>query len=296
MSTDTDTGQEFNHFNGIPLRTVQRYGWKKDYSNHEHLKMSWQQCHHDKKQNITKIDLCDEYMPPIYNQGNLGSCTANAIAAIYERKYNWNLKNAFTNVNEPEFTSSRLFIYYNERLVEGTVNMDSGATISDGMEVINKIGICQERDYPYIIADFTNQPSSEAYENASYFKTFGYRKIELDDIKTSLVNGYCVAIGFSVQTSFESSSVKNTGNYNPDKLEKVIGGHAVVICGFDDNYEPGDSKGAFKVRNSWGSQWGQNGYFWVSYDHVLNGGLWSDAWIILSEIDPEGVDNPKLVK
>jgi C1A family cysteine protease len=101
------------------------------------------------------VDLRD-HMPEVYDQGHLGSCTANAIGGAYE----------YDQIKQKElepFTPSRLFIYYNERDVEGTVEEDSGAMIRDGMKVINKIGVVPEPMWPYDIEKFKEKPSEKCY-------------------------------------------------------------------------------------------------------------------------------------
>src|SRR5713226_8842857 len=99
----------------------------------------------------TQMDLRPK-CPPVYDQGQLGSCTANAIAAALEFDQ---MKQAVEDV----FVPSRLFIYYNERVIEGTVDEDAGAMIRDGMKSVAKQGAPHERLWPYAIAKFRTKPS-----------------------------------------------------------------------------------------------------------------------------------------
>jgi C1A family cysteine protease len=217
----------------------------------------------------TEIDLRSN-CPPIYDQGQLGSCTANAIAASLE----------FSEIKEKkisEFTPSRLFIYYNEREKEGTVNSDAGASLRDGIKSVAKLGACPEFEWPYNIDQFTIKPSESCYADALNFKAIAYQKIHQDNIhmKACLAAGYPFVFGFTVYESFESDEVAKTGNVPmPAANESVIGGHAVLAVGYNDI----DQK--FIVRNSWGVNWGMSGYFTMPYGYVTASNLASDFWVI----------------
>ena len=207
--------------------------------------------------------------PPVYDQGELGSCTANAIAGALE----------FDQIKqkEQEATPSRLFIYYNERLKEGTVNSDSGAAIRDGVKSVNSQGVCPESDWPYDIGQFTVQPSQQCYQEALLHRSVAYQRVKQDvtHIKAALAAGYPVVFGFTVYTSFESAQVASTGVVPlPGLDESVLGGHAVVAVGYDD------AKQWFVIRNSWSDQWGDKGYCYMPYAYLGNRGLASDFWVI----------------
>jgi|SRR6185295_204323 len=207
--------------------------------------------------------------PPVYDQGDLGSCTANAIAASieFDRK----------KQSLPDFVPSRLFIYYNERDMEGTVGSDSGAMIRDGIKSVNKLGVCPEQEWPYDISQFTVKPSAKCYADALKDKALSYQRVarSLDQMKACLASGNVFVYGFTVYESFESQQVAQTGIVPmPHRGEQVLGGHAVMACGYDT------TKGVFHVRNSWGSAWGQQGYFDMPFEYLLNKGLSSDFWVI----------------
>lgn len=216
-----------------------------------------------------KIDL-KKVCPPVYDQEDLGSCTANAIGAAFEfelRKQN--LKN--------DFMPSRLFIYYNERVIENSVDTDNGAMIRDGIKSVNKLGVCPETMLSYDIAKFTKKPSTACYTNAKKHLVTSYHRVTrlLNQMKGCLADGYPFVFGFTVYESFESNSVSKTGVVNmPKKNELTIGGHAVMAVGYDDTAK------RFIVRNSWGNSWGQKGYFTMPYDYLLNAGLSDDFWTI----------------
>lgn len=200
-----------------------------------------------------KIDLRSK-MSPIVNQGNLGSCTANAIASGL-REY-LELKEQGTYV-----ALSRLFLYWYERDMEGTIDEDAGAAIRDGMKVLKSIGVCPEVDFPYDISKFTTTPSAKAEADSAEYKIAQYSRVtNITALKTSLAASYPVVIGFSVYSSFESDAVTETGTVPlPKSGEELLGGHAVLAVGYDD------STSSVICRNSWGADWGDKGYFYLPY-------------------------------
>jgi C1A family cysteine protease len=208
--------------------------------------------------------------PPVYDQGQLGSCTANAIAAAIEFD---RMKQDLT----PIFVPSRLFIYYNERVMEGTVNTDSGAQIRDGIKSVGDQGACTEDSWPYDITQFQNQPSAPCYQEALQHRAVQYQRIvhDLNLMKGCLASGYPFVLGFTVYQSFESDTVAQTGHAPmPGPNEQTIGGHAVLAVGYDD------SQNWFIIRNSWGTGWGMQGYFTLPYDYLTNDNLADDFWTI----------------
>lgn len=217
----------------------------------------------------SKVDL-RPHCPPVYNQGNLGSCTANGIAGAIEfDRMKQNLK--------PAFLPSRLFIYYNERVIEGTVNSDSGAQIRDGIKVVAKEGDCPETEWPYDISQFAHKPSTQCYKDARKYKAIQYQRLTqmVNQLKGCLASGYPFVYGFTVYDSFESGSVAKTGVVPmPAPGEKVLGGHCVLAVGYDDSQQ------RFLARNSWGPDWGIEGYFTVPYAYLTDTSLSSDFWTI----------------
>lgn len=209
------------------------------------------------------IDLRPK-LSPIVDQGQLGSCTANAIAS--------GLKEYLEGTGN---RLSRLFLYYKERELEGTVNEDSGAYIRDGMKVLANVGVSSELLYPYHIDRFTSAPSNEAeYEAANHKITSYHRVSDLNGVKAALVEGLPVVIGMSVYESFESDTVASTGKVPlPKKGEQNLGGHAVLVVG----YKKIKSTEHLIVRNSWGEEWGDKGYCYIPSSFIKRG-IINDMW------------------
>lgn len=104
-----------------------------------------------------KTDLRD-FCSEVENQGRLGSCTANALAG--------NLEFLDHRIDNESTDVSRLFIYYNERALEGTIDYDLGASLRDGIKTLKKTGACWEKTWPYLIEKFTMKPSKKCYIEA----------------------------------------------------------------------------------------------------------------------------------
>ena len=198
------------------------------------------------------------------------NCTANAIAGAIEfDQMKQNLS--------PVFVPSRLFIYYNERVIEGTVNTDSGAQLRDGMKSAGTQGVCPEDMWPYNIANFEVQPTDDCYQAALQHKAILYQRVtrNLDQMKGCLASGYPFVFGFTVYESFESKQVAQSGHAPmPQPGEQTLGGHAVLAVGYDDANQ------WFIARNSWGTGWGMQGYFTLPYAYLASRSLSSDFWTV----------------
>ena len=211
---------------------------------------------------------------PVENQGQLGSCTANALVGgleFLERK-------AGKQVTD----LSRLFIYYNERAMEGTINEDAGAMIRDGVKTLVKQGVCTEKKWGYDIAKFAVKPSAACYRQGLTHQVQSYHRIlTLLEMRDCLAEGYPFVFGFTVYEAFESATVAKTGKLNlPKPKEKVLGGHAVMAVGYDD------ASKRFLVRNSWGADWGLQGYFTMPYGYLDDRNLSDDFWTLRVLEDP----------
>jgi C1A family cysteine protease len=249
------------------VQKIQRYGWIPDLPDHRDHLYAAPAIHLAKLP--PKIDLRAK-CPSVYDQGQLGSCTANAIgAAIQFDRMKQKLK--------PNFVPSRLFVYYNERVIEGTVGWDSGAQIRDGIKSVAKAGDCPENEWPYDISKFSLKPSAKCYGDALKYKAVAYQRVAQSpsQLKGCLASGYPIVFGFTVYDSFEGAAVAKTGNMPmPGPSERVLGGHAVLAVGYDDAAQ------RFIVRNSWGKGWGMQGYFTMPYAYLSDSNLCADLWTI----------------
>jgi GH25 family lysozyme M1 (1,4-beta-N-acetylmuramidase) len=264
----------------IPTRRkIARYGWKRDLPDQRDHSFAMSA---DVVKSITsRVDLRPQ-CPAVYDQGQIGSCTANAIGAAIEFD--------LMKQNLSDFTPSRLFIYYNERNIEGTVPIDAGAQIRDGIKSVANQGACPESEWTYDAtpadpstnlfpagAKAATAPSAQCYADAMFHRALQYQSVDqnLADMKGCLSSGYPFVFGFTVYPSFESDDVASSGVVTmPGADEAAIGGHAVLAVGYDD------SRNAFIVRNSWGALWGMAGYCYMPYAYLLDDNLADDFWTI----------------
>lgn len=214
------------------------------------------------------------FCTPVESQGSLGSCTGQAIAGAIE---------LLNNRNRKPTDVSRLFIYYYERVMLGTVNYDSGAYIRDGIKVTNKQGAPLERLWPYNIRQFRNKPSTAAITDGLRRKVSRYERVaNHEGCLDAINNGFPVVIGFLVYQSFMSPDVARTGlmPYPNTRRERLLGGHAVLLVGYDK------TKQHYIVRNSWGTSWGDRGYFYMPFRVIQDSRMSSDFWIVQSVQNP----------
>ncbi|MGE1155538.1 C1 family peptidase [Pseudomonas kitaguniensis] len=247
--------------------TVKQYGWIRDLPDHrDHLYAAPSAMLAALPPSVDLRPHC----PPVYDQGQLGSCTANGIAGAIQFD---RMKQKLTPLFEP----SRLFIYYNERVIEHTVDSDSGAMIRTGIKSVGVQGDCPESEWPYDITKFTVKPPQKCYTDAKKYKAIQYQKVaqNLNQMKGCLAAGYPFVLGFSVYESLESKEVTKTGIVPmPASTEKMLGGHCVLAVGYDD------AKQRFIIRNSWGETWGMKGYGTLPYGYLMDENLASDFWTI----------------
>jgi C1A family cysteine protease len=197
--------------------------------------------------------------PPVYDQGQLGSCTANSVAGAVQ-------------FVQPHLTPSRLFIYYNTRVIEHDVPIAAGTSIYDAIKAVGTNGVCSENEWPYIISKFANLPSKKCYEDASKDVIRDYWSIAPTSTSTQvlankqcLAKGHPIVFGLTIFESFDSDAVAATGNVPmPIKGEKNIGGHSMLIIGYNDATQ------RFLVRNSWGVNWGDKGMCTIPYEYITN--------------------------
>lgn len=245
------------------------YGWKPDVPDERDFKFAKLNKIYSTTKLPPSVDL-REFCSIVENQESLGSCTAQALVSALEYLDSKN-GDGYTDL-------SRLFVYYNERVMEGTVNEDSGAMIRDGIKSLVKQGVCKEKLWPYNISKFKNKPSCEAYKEALNHQILEYQRLNnknLNELKTCLADGFPFVFGFAVYESFETEEVARTGvGQLPKPNERSLGGHAVVAVGYDDSTQ------RFLIRNSWGEGWGVKGYFTLPYNYLINSNLADDFWMI----------------
>lgn len=217
----------------------------------------------------SSIDLRAE-MPPIWDQGQLGSCTSHAILAAIEYEHKCQ--------TAQDFIGSRLGHYYMERAFEGSAEWDAGAEIRDGIKIALADGLIPESDWPYDISKFAERPPQNLYHKALDHQVTQYQSIAQDGssyhIRHALSEGRPVIVGFTVFESFESDAIANSGIVPmPSKNEQIVGGHAVLVVGYDAQRD-------FICRNSWGPVWGDGGYFLMPFDYLCNPDMAGDFWTI----------------
>ncbi len=245
-------------------KVTRRFGWVPDRPDHRDFRFA------ALGTTLTKlppfVDLRAK-CPKVYDQGQLGSCTANAIAACIE----------FDRLKEKkaDFVPSRLFIYYNERSMEGTIASDAGGAIRDGIKSVADQGDCPEHEWPYVITQFATEPTPKCFHDALRYKAVNYQRIEhnLMQMKGCLAEGYPFAFGISVYQNFPMNTT--TGAIPmPGSAAATNEGHAMVAVGYVD------LKRVFVIRNSWGTSWGAKGYGTIPYEYLLNSDLSDDFWTI----------------
>lgn len=227
-----------------------------------------------------KVDLQPEF--PVYDQGRIGSCTANALAGAVEF-------DRLKNKQSPKFVPSRLFIYFNERRIEGHVGTDSGAQLRDGIKTLQKLGVCPESDWSY---DDTpalyeggpfpqgskpgQEPDRSSYRDALRYVITDYQRLTptLSQLQGCLAAGFPFVFGFTVFESWYGKNPAPAVISLPSGNDRAIGGHAVMCVGYDNKTN------LFKIRNSWGASSGKKGYFFMPYAYLTSGNLASDFWVI----------------
>lgn len=261
--------------------SIRKYGWRPDLPDQRDLKYTPSTPEGALVALPPSVNL-QNTCPAVYDQGRIGSCTAQAIAGAIEcERVKQKLK---------PLSPSRLFIYYNERVIEKSVMYDAGAMIRTGMKTIAAQGVCSETCWPYNdtpanIYTYRWQPTAKpaikpprtCYQNALFTKVSRYLRVDqnLTSMKSCLAEGYPFVFGFSVYESFESDIVAQTGIVPmPSPTEQNLGGHAVLCVGYDD------ATSRFLVRNSWGNAWGQQGYFTMPYEYLTDNNLADDFWTV----------------
>lgn len=221
-----------------------------------------------------KVDLRSQF-PPVYDQGQLGSCTANATCGAVQFLL-------------PSFMGSRLFLYYQERALYNNTSVDSGGYLHDCVSILETTGIAPESDWPYVTSQFAATPPAVAYADAPSHKVLQAMNIPVDpqQLKGCLASGYPWIFGIAIYTSFFSAAccygvtvngafVKPTGIVSvPGPADTIYGYHAICAVGYDDVNQ------WWIIRNSWGTGIGDNGYFYFPYSYLTSQFMACDIWTI----------------
>jgi len=239
------------------------FGWKRQKLDHRDLRYEAFPTDPTKS-----IDLRPQ-MPPVYDQGQTSSCVAHATAAAFQ----------YSRMAQslPNWIPSRLFIYWNARYYENATNVDGGSQIRDGVKGVANFGAIPEREWAFNPSLITAKPPASAYEDALHSRATQYAAVDqsLNHILSCLNHKLPVIFGTSVFQEFEGPKVATSGVVSmPGPDEAAIGGHAILIVGWKPETQH------FIVRNSWGSNWGDNGYCYFPRDYILSPGLSSDFWVI----------------
>jgi len=258
-----------NYYSTTTPPKYHKFGWKPDLPDHRDKVLKFPRL----KKNLSaqlpsKVDLRDE-CPPVYDQKELGSCTAHTIATAYQ---------FCEKDNKDNFRPSRLFIYYNERTANDNVDKDAGSSIRDGIKSLNRDGVCSESTWKYDITKFRDKPTKECFQEAVGHQSLEYQRILQcsAQLKQALNTGFPIIFGMSVFDSFISDEVAQTGMVPmPKDDEKHHGGHAVLLVGYDDE------ESVWICRNSFGEKWGDKGHFYLPYEFLLKDKKYAtDFWMI----------------
>ena len=218
------------------------------------------------------VDLIDA---PVQDQGKLGSCFFNGETTQME----------YMEIKDKQpklLMFSRLFAYYIYRTAEGDVPDDTGAYPRVGLSLAKKYGVCLESTWPYDLNNFVVKPPQAAYDEALKHKITNYYAINsLNDGLNCIASGYPFGIGVDVYASFDTDETAKTGMIPiPKSGEKLLGGHYMVVVGYNRSKVAHDgTKGMYKVQNSWGTDWGLNGFCWMPFAYI-HGRLCSDRWTV----------------
>jgi C1A family cysteine protease len=252
----------------LPVVGGRRYGYLRDVPDHRDFGM--RKFAHPALSSASipfAVDL-ETYCGPVKDQGDLGACTAFAGCGMLEF--------LFQKYKNRSVVLSPRFLYYQELVLDGTLQEgDVGSCGRTSCKAINQFGVCEERDDPYSTKDFAVPPTPVEEGRAMFYRSGAYHRLStVDDMRNCLASGYVFVVGFTVYESFEGKWEKAGALMPiPSSGERVLGGHEVLFIGYDD------TKQAFKVRNSWGTGWGNGGNFWFPYVAAADSNILIDAWI-----------------
>jgi C1A family cysteine protease len=239
------------------------------------------------KTEMTPIDLSKTgVMYPIYDQGDLGSCTSNGVLGAYDYDLLNHLPDASDKIQQTPFNPSRLYLYYKERELENQVSTDSGATVADAITILRTHGVCSEASWPYVTSQFAVQPPASCDVEAKEHHSTCDRQVSqtLNDLYSCLASGFLIPFGFVVYPSFRQIDASGMVSM-PQSGEVSIGGHCLALVGYDP------AKKLFKAVNSWGVGFGDQGYVYFPEDYILNPALASDFHVVTNFVNEDSLLN-----
>jgi C1A family cysteine protease len=207
-------------------------------------------------------------LPDVWDQGSIGSCVAHGVSICHvaaQRKH-----------GGPQIMPARLALYFQARAVQGWQNQDSGCQIVDAMKVTAKLGVADEKLYPYQTTKFKLKPPVSVYTNGLLHQTLEYQKIDNanpENIRAAVAEGFPVVFGSTLYSNYDQLNASNLMP-DPDLKGSIVGGHCMAIVGYDK------SKKQFLVRNSWSKAWGDKGHHWMSEAYICNLSLTDDVWVL----------------
>jgi C1A family cysteine protease len=259
----------------MTIRTTKKFGWQPSLPDHRDYKLVHASTSLMSRPSIFTLQ---DNMPQVWDQLDTSSCVAHGVAAAFE----YNLKIA----GKTDWSPSRLFIYYNSRMIEGCANSDDGTQVRDAIKGLANYGVAHENDWPFNLKEINIKPTWHIYNLAKTNKIINYLSVvkyyddaqkRIDSINTTIANGEPVIFGATLYESFQSDAVANSGIVPMPKVtESMDGGHCMLIVGYNDDEQ------MYTVRNSWGESWGLRGYCKIPYEYVSSPDLCSDFWIIRS--------------
>lgn len=211
------------------------------------------------------------HMPPIGDQGNLGSCVAWAVTRAF--------RHAQRKLGLPDYDGAELATYWWARAYQGWQGQDTGSYLRDGVKALGEFGNPLETTWPYVISKFTERPSQAAHQSGAEHQAIRYIAVPNDQqqIKTVIANGYPVVFGMTVYSNYGQGFADGVW---PMPAGRVEGGHAMALCGYDDAVQ------RYICDNSWGTGVGKAGIFEIPYGYIAQNG--SDLWF-LDQVEGEVV-------
>lgn len=266
---------------------IKKFGWMKDYPSTKDYGIPEVTDKLHKMVDVTKPlkklpTLVDnrKHCSPVREQGDLGACTGFMATGMYE----YMCKRGHSNYIE----LSPLFTYKTTRYLMHLTG-DTGAYIRSALGSLAIFGSPPEEYYPYDVTRFDRVPDVMANSFAQSFQALKYFRLDkgvpsdnklVDRMKEYIAKGFALGFGFTVFESFMSVG-KNGQIPYPKPNEQVIGGHAVMICGYATS---GDNI-VFIIKNSWGEGWGDRGYGYIPAEYFIretnaDAPLADDIWAI----------------